>query len=95
MLKVVQVLAHSGKSWEYAAANVVKQASETVGGIKSFYIKEMEASAENGKIVQCRIKDNISLLWGDAERSRPPPSYAMAACTVGRSSRTGRVPVLS
>jgi flavin-binding protein dodecin len=66
MLKVIEVLAQSDKSWEDAAANAVKQAAETVRGIKSVYIKEMEASVENGKIVQYRINAKISFVLSEA-----------------------------
>jgi flavin-binding protein dodecin len=66
MLKVIEVLAQSDKSWEDAAANAVKQAAETVRGIKSIYIKEMEASVEDGKIVQYRVNAKISFLLGES-----------------------------
>lgn len=60
MLKVLEVLAQSDKSWEDAAQNAVSQASETVRGIKSIYIKEMEATVEDGKVSQYRINAKIS-----------------------------------
>ena len=64
MLKVFEVLAQSDKSGEDAAGNAVKQAAETVRGIKSIYIKEMEASVEDGKIVQYRVNAKITFLLG-------------------------------
>lgn len=66
MLKVIEVLAQSDKSWEDAAANAVKQAAETVRGIKSIYIKEMEASVEDGKIVQYRVNAKITFLLSES-----------------------------
>ncbi len=60
MLKVLEVLAQSDKSWEDAAQNAVNQASESVRGIKSIYIKEMEAAVSNGKVSQYRINAKIS-----------------------------------
>lgn len=66
MLKVIEVLAQSDKSWEDAAANAVKQAAETVRGIKSIYIKEMEASVVDGKIVQYRVNAKISFLLAES-----------------------------
>lgn len=66
MLKVIEVLAQSDKSWEDAAANAVKQAAETVREIKSIYVKEMEASVEDGKIVQYRINAKITFLLGES-----------------------------
>ena len=60
MLKVLEVLAQSDKSWEDAAQNAVDQAAKSVRGIKSIYIKEIEASVEDGKINQYRINAKIS-----------------------------------
>lgn len=60
MLKVLEVLAQSDKSWEEAAQNAVEQAEKSVRGIQSIYIKELEASVENGKINQYRINAKIS-----------------------------------
>ncbi len=62
MLKVIEVLAESNKSWEDAAANAVTRAGKTLNGIKSIYIKDFEAKVENNKIVQYRINAKISFM---------------------------------
>ncbi|KAB7740510.1 dodecin domain-containing protein [Parvibaculum sedimenti] len=62
MLKVIEVLAESDKSWEDAAASAVKAAAKTVHGIKSIYIQDMEASVKDNKIVTYRINAKISFL---------------------------------
>lgn len=62
MLKVIEVLAESDKSWEDAAANAVARASKTLKGIKSIYIKDLEAKVENNKVVQYRINAKISFM---------------------------------
>lgn len=64
ILKVIEVLAESEKSWEDAAQKAVSKASETVENIKSIYIKEMEAKVENNKIVKFRINAKISFVVG-------------------------------
>jgi flavin-binding protein dodecin len=64
MLKVIEVLAESNKSWEDAAANAVSRASKTLNGIKSIYIKDFEAKVENNKIVRYRINAKISFMLG-------------------------------
>lgn len=66
MLKVVEVLAQSDKSWEDAAANAVADASKTLRGIKSIYIKEMEAVVENDRITQYRINAKVSFLLDES-----------------------------
>ena len=60
MLKVIEVLAESDKSWEDAAVKAVSQASKSVHGIKSIYIKDFEAKVEGNKVVQYRINAKIS-----------------------------------
>ena len=60
MLKVIEVLAESDKSWEDAASEAVTRAAKSVHGIKSIYIKEMKAEVENNKITKYRINANIS-----------------------------------
>ena len=60
MLKVIEVLAESEKSWEDAANNALLEARESVRGIRSIYIKNMEAAVEDGRITQYRINAKIS-----------------------------------
>lgn len=62
MLKVIEVLAESEKGWEDAAVRAVEHAGKSVRGIRSIYIKNMEAKVENNKIVQYRINAQISFL---------------------------------
>lgn len=62
MLKVIEVLAQSDKSWEDAAQNAVKVASESVRDIKSIYIKNMEATVEGNAITEYRINAKVSFL---------------------------------
>jgi flavin-binding protein dodecin len=64
MLKVIEVLAESNKSWEDAAANAISRASKTLNGIKSIYIKDFEAKVENNKIVRYRINAKITFMLG-------------------------------
>jgi hypothetical protein len=62
MLKVIEVIAQSDKSWEDAAAIAVTRAGKTLKGIKSIYIKDLQAKVDNNKIVSYRINANISFL---------------------------------
>ncbi len=66
MLKVIEVLAQSEKSWEDAVANAVQQAAETVRDIKSVYVKELEAVVEDGRITQYRVNANISFALAES-----------------------------
>ena len=60
MLKVIEVLAESDKSWEDAASQAVTRATTRDHGIKSIYIKDMNAQVENNKITKYRVNANIS-----------------------------------
>lgn len=60
MLKVIEILAESDKSWEDAAAQAVQNASKTLHGIKSIYIKNFEAKVENNQLIKYRINAKIS-----------------------------------
>ena len=62
MLKVIEVLAESPDSFDAAAAAAVTQAAQTVRNIKSIYIKEMNATVENGKITEYRVNAKISFM---------------------------------
>jgi flavin-binding protein dodecin len=62
MLKVIEVLAESDKGWEEAAQSAVSTAQESVRNVRSIYIKNFEASVENGKISKYRINGKISFV---------------------------------
>lgn len=66
ILKVLEVLAESDKSWEDAAQNAIQHAAKTIHNIKSIYIKEMEASVSQNKIVKYRINAKISFLLDES-----------------------------
>jgi len=61
-LKVIEILSESEKSWEDAAAKAVEKAHKSLHGVKSIYIKNMEAKVEDGKITKYRINGNISFI---------------------------------
>ena len=62
MLKVIEVLAESNKSWEDAAQTAVSHANNTLRNVRSIYVKNMEATVENGKIKSYRINGKISFV---------------------------------
>lgn len=60
VLKVLELLSSSDKSWEDAANNAVKKASKSVRGIKSINIGNLSAVVEKGKIIEYRINAKLS-----------------------------------
>jgi dodecin len=62
LLKVIEVLAESDKSWDDAAQQAVTKASKTVHNIKSIYIENFEATVDNGKLKKFRINGKLSFV---------------------------------
>jgi flavin-binding protein dodecin len=60
LIKVIEVLAESPNSWEEATQTAVKEASASVRGIASVYVKEFEAKVENDQITSYRINAKIT-----------------------------------
>lgn len=60
MVKVIEVLAQSPHSWEDATRRAVAEASRTIHGIRSIYIKDMQAVVEDDQVVCFRINAKIS-----------------------------------
>jgi len=60
VLKVIEIMASSEKSWEDAAASAVKIAAKTVKEIRSVYIQDMSVVVNKNKITEYRINAKIS-----------------------------------
>ena len=55
IIKVIEIMADSEKSWSDAANNAVKKASKTVKKIKTVWVKDQSATVKGGKIVNYRV----------------------------------------
>jgi len=55
ILKVLELMANSTKSWEDAAQQAVNEASNTLKHIRSVYIQDQSATVKNNKIVEYRV----------------------------------------
>lgn len=62
VVKVIEVLAQSGKSWEDAAQQALKVASKTIRNIQSIYVEGFQAIVEDNEIVNYRINAKISFV---------------------------------
>lgn len=62
IVKVIEVIAQSDKSFDAAVQNAVKEAAKTVKGIKSIWVENFSASVEGEKITQFRVNAKISFL---------------------------------
>jgi dodecin len=60
VVKVIELLSESPKSWEDAAQTAVREASKTLRNIRSIYIKEFTAAVDNGKVTSYRINSKVT-----------------------------------
>ncbi|MGM1056572.1 MAG: dodecin family protein [Bacteroidota bacterium] len=60
IVKIIEVIATSTKSFDDAAQNAVTEASKSVKNISSVYIKEMNGKVENNSIVSYGVNAKIS-----------------------------------
>ena len=60
IVKVIEVLSESPRSWEDAVQGVVDEASKTLRNIRSVYIKEFTAAVENKKVTGYRVNAKVT-----------------------------------
>ncbi len=60
VIKVIELMASSPKSWEDAAQKAIKEASQTLLNIRSVYIQDQSAVVNNNKIVEYRTTVKLS-----------------------------------
>lgn len=66
IVKVIEVLAQSEKSWEDATQQALMEAKRTIHNIQSIYIKEFQAIVnEQQEIAVYRINAKISFIVDD------------------------------
>jgi flavin-binding protein dodecin len=69
VVKVIELLAQSPEGWEAATQEALREASMTIQGIQSVYVKEFQAVVENNQITNYRVNVKISFLVRDSERT--------------------------
>jgi dodecin len=65
VVKVIELMSQSPKSWEDAAQGAVEEAAKTLRGVRSLYIKEFTAEVDDGKVTNYRINAKVTF---DLER---------------------------
>ncbi|CAH8281370.1 hypothetical protein EV196_101454 [Mariniflexile fucanivorans] len=60
VLKVIEILANSDKSWEDATRKAVKHASKSVKNIRSVYVNEQSASIKDSEVTEFRVNLKIT-----------------------------------
>ncbi len=62
IVKVVEVIAQSDKSFDDAVQNAVKEVAKTVKNIKSVWVDNLTCCVENEKITEYRVNAKVSFL---------------------------------
>ncbi|MBD3628444.1 dodecin family protein [Cyclobacterium sp.] len=60
IVKIIEVIASSDKSFDDAVQNALKEASKSVKNIKSIYVKHFNANVENNQIVSYGVNAKVS-----------------------------------
>jgi len=62
VVKVIELLGESKESWEDATQQVVAEATRTLRGVTSIYIKEFQATVENDRVKNYRVDAKVSFV---------------------------------
>lgn len=62
VVKVVEIIGQSEKSWEDAVAQALEDTKKTVRNIQSIYVKDFQAIVEDDEISGYRVNTKISFL---------------------------------
>ncbi|MFL0170204.1 dodecin family protein [Tenacibaculum maritimum] len=60
IIKVIEILANSNKSWEDATRKAVKETSKSVKNIKSVFVQSQSAVVHNDEITEFRVNLKIT-----------------------------------
>ena len=60
VLKVIEVLSNSEKSWEDATKKAVKHAAKSVKNIRSVYIQDQTAVVKDQEVTEFRVNLKIT-----------------------------------
>ena len=55
VVKVIELMAQSEKSWEDATAKAIAKASETLKNIRTAHVEHQSVVVDNGKITAYRV----------------------------------------
>ena len=64
VMKVIEIMASSGDSWEDAAKKAVAKAAESVKNIKSAWVQDQSVTVKNGKVDDYRVTLKITFEVG-------------------------------
>lgn len=60
VLKVIEIMSDSSKSWEDAAEEGIKKASKSVNAIKSAFVQSQSVTIKDGEVDKYRVNLKLS-----------------------------------
>lgn len=64
VMKVIEILSNSSKSWEDATAKGIAKASKSVKNIKSAYVQSQSVTVTAGKVKEYRVNLKLTFQVG-------------------------------
>ncbi len=64
VIKVVELLSNSKKSWDDATAQAIKRASKSINNIRSANVSNMSVTVDKGKIKEYRVSLKVTFEVG-------------------------------
>ena len=62
IIKIIELIGSSPKSWSEAAQNAVTEAAKTIKNIKGLHVKRCTAKIQNNKIIEYNADVKISFI---------------------------------
>ena len=64
VMKVIEIMADSPKSWEDATARGIKKASKSLKNIKSAWVQSQSVTVKDGKVASYRVSLKVTFQVG-------------------------------
>ena len=64
VMKVIEIMADSSKSWEDATARGIKKASKSLKNIKSAWVQHQSVTVKDGKVTGYRVNLKVTFQVG-------------------------------
>ena len=64
VMKVIEILSNSSKSWEDATQKAIKKASKSINNIKSAYVQSQSVVVKKGAVSEFRVNLKVTFEVG-------------------------------
>jgi flavin-binding protein dodecin len=77
VVRVIELVGVSSKSWSDAAQQVVERASQTIRHITGLDVLKSSAVVKDGKIIEYHVNIKVAFVVEGGEMEKPPVGQAM------------------